>query len=534
MNDIDLYIFHPETCDELNDPQPFIRNDLSADASLSIKGEYKSAETEKDEEVFPDYMDRLMDRQGTNRYELADLLQFSQESLKKRLNCSDKFIAKRDLIIALCLLLQVNEYGIGRAIQKYNEYKWGRNPQKWHQYFSRDNRNGRDSCIIDSIDEVYKKYPPVSKEIISEINKRLISEGHGSLDLVNPYNKKESDFVRAENKLEDDRFTVTERGMYNLLIDDPFEYEDSLESQYALTRADCSCMFRVRDTMAGRRYRLRYFVRHYGGESMFLDSLDDGTVKGYKSVDETLGFKSLFQELRKYTLEYQRKLLKVLDDTRNYNSGTRISANMRGNAMHVFMESYNFQFPEECEYYLFEYSRGQYKLSVHHRSCFLYHYLQDVEYYQATGKQKPIAYEEYYSQEEIDTKDKNESSWFHSVAWHRRKAFGTMQLKVNLLLEELKTGKKTIRDYNGPFGGDPEGPAVICRYFGLEKEFDCQDDENGMMYFHGRDEAEVTDENGNQCSLSIPEVIRAFELGYHNRHEIIENKIKNGKIDEVF
>lgn len=534
MKDIDLFIFHSETCDEPNSPLPYVGNNLSAGNFPNIKGEYKLVEADKDEEVFPDYMDRLMDRQGTNRYELANLLDFSQESLKKRLNCSDKFIAKRDLIIALCLLLQANEFGIGQAIQKYNEYKWRRNPQKWHPFFSRDNYNDRDTCIIENIDEVYRMHPPVSKGIITEINRRLIAKGYGSLDLVNSYNKKENACVRTENKSEDDRFIVTGRGVYNLLIDDPFGYEDSLESQYALTRTDCSCMFNVRDTVTGKRYRLRYFAKHYGGETMFLDSRDDGIIKGYKSVDETFGFKPLFQELRKYTLDHRQKLLKILNDTRNYESGTRISANLHENAIHVFMEAYNFQFPEECEYYLFEYSQGKYKLSVHHSSCFMYHYLQEAEYYQVIGKQKPIAYEEYSSQEEIDIKDEDETTWYHSVAWHRRKTFAAMKLKVDALLEELKTGKKTIRDYDGPFGGDPEGPAVVCRYLGLEKEFDCQDDKNGIMYFHGRDETEISDENGNQCSLSISEVIRAFELGYHNRHEIIENKNKYGKIDEVF
>lgn len=73
-----------------------------------------------------------------------------------------------------------------------------------------------------------------------------------------------------------------------------------------------------------------------------------------------MDFKSLFYDLRDYTLDHQRKLLKILDDTRNYERGSRLSANFRDNAIHVFMESYNFQFPEEHEYYLFEYSRGEY------------------------------------------------------------------------------------------------------------------------------------------------------------------------------
>ena len=51
---------------------------------------------------------------------------------------------------------------------------------------------------------------------------------------------------------------------------------------------------------------------------------------------------------------------------------------------------------------------------------------------------------------------------------------------------------------------------------------------------HGKEVAEIVTDSGVQTELTIQEVIRAFELGYHNRSEIIENKMKYGKIDEVF
>ena len=78
-----------------------------------------------------------------------------------------------------------------------------------------------------------------------------------------------------------------------------------------------------------------------------------------------------------------------------------------------------------------------------------------------------------------------------------------------------------------------EIPWDVCKSYGLEKEFDCICDNEYGDIILGKEEANLTDENGQSVTISFQELKRAFELGFTNSDQICRVKSSKGSIEEV-
>ena len=96
-------------------------------------------------------------------------------------------------------------------------------------------------------------------------------------------------------------------------------------------------------------------------------------------------------------------------------------------------------------------------------------------------------------------------------------------------LEKIKNRTLFIRNFEMIW----EIPWDVCKYYGLEKEFDCICDNEYGDIILGKEEANLTDENGRSVTISFQELKRAFELGFTNSDQICRVKSSKGSIEEV-
>lgn len=100
--------------------------------------------------------------------------------------------------------------------------------------------------------------------------------------------------------------------------------------------------------------------------------------QNYRDIVETGDFKDFFLELQRNAKKEQRYMDNLLNDTRNY--GERIGAGIRDDMIYIYCEKYNYEIPERNEYYLMEYIKGKFSLSVYEKSVFMYKYLSKVQF----------------------------------------------------------------------------------------------------------------------------------------------------------
>lgn len=84
-----------------------------------------------------------------------------------------------------------------------------------------------------------------------------------------------------------------------------------------------------------------------------------------------------------------------------------------------------------------------------------------------------------------------------------------------------------IKDY-----GDE--PGWICSFFNVEKEFECYHhsaDDAGDLLYYGKEEATFPMPDGTNITVSINDLLRAFEFGFHSINEICKAKQNTGIIE---
>ena len=112
---------------------------------------------------------------------------------------------------------------------------------------------------------------------------------------------------------------------------------------------------------------------------------------------------------------------------------------------------------------------------------------------------------------------------------YRKSAFDQYSKIVNDALGKIKNRTLFIRNFEMIW----DNPGDVCKYYGLEKEFDCTRDYEYGEIILGKEEANLTDKNGQSVTISFQELKRAFELGFTNSDQICRVKISKGSIEDV-
>lgn len=463
---------------------------------------------ESDEVRFSDYIKekRKLEaspsgKKNITTRELAERLGIDYEQFRKILNMN-KPTKKRDCIIAICAALRLNSEETDEALVLY-------------QYMPiLDTNNPRDDLLIEILEEQFSN--PLT---IKEINQRLVRNGYPELDIID-----HRPSIKPASEQENAHFKLLKKQVQTF-TDDLFfgDLYDSLDTEYSIYRYHCVAEMWLDDIQQKQMYHLSADTHNrYCMESR---SASGHNFRTYKSPEDSGIFKDYYLELDAMANHELKKMLCILNDTKNYQ--TRISAGISDDALHVYVETYNYTVPELNEYYLFEYKNGLSVLSVFRSSEFMRCYLKPDVFTQIYGKKSNTLIAQYNSVEQILT-DRNPAH--ADLLKCRSRYFKKLQEQADVLISDIRAGKTYIRHLDFIY----EDKDRVCEYFGVEKEFDCTlDEEYGDMMYAGKESADFQIENCGTVNVTIEDLYRAFELGFTDIKEICRVKRNLGSIEEI-
>lgn len=463
--------------------------------------------------------------------EIGLMLDIDYESFRKIIN-KQKQTKKRDCIIAICTVLGCDGTAANEALSLYG-------------FPELDEYHRRDEIIWDAL--IKNSNSPLSVE---ELNDLLTAESFAPLDI---YTHRSTEKKVFPYKLVRRQFQCTLEGIGQ--FNDPERFLD--------LRYDTECFYNMRTCMeylgGGRLFevciqydephrdvqqniwqigiqrrirpkRRKYIVYTYPTEEQKSEREE------YERLDDTGKFRSCFLEIEKTERAERQSICARVNDTRNY--GSRISAKVIENELHIFCETYNCDVPELAEFYLMDYCGGEYTLYILNQSCFMQMYLSEEQYAQIYGKlpafriihmrktwddsygtkagklSDPVL-DQYSSEEEIadsvyEVRDIGTFEPYSEnvITGLRRKAYRKMKAQIDDMMRKLKTG--TAHICNRELLGDA-ADSLIAAYWGLP------------------------DIENNEAGYSAEQLRDAFELGMRSVDEIGAFLQKNGslKINEV-
>lgn len=456
---------------------------------------------------------------ATEKELMAEKLGIDYESFKKYVN-GNKKITKRDCIIAICALIQANSVETDNVLDFFNMLEL---EPSW------DDIESRDGILIRILDT--QSDNPYS---INEINRELADNHYSILDIID-HKQTSTAPIKYPYPLIKKK---VECRVDELLYGDQY---NSLSTEYDINR------YHIIARMWLGISKEDYYELHTENEGIFyLKKNTDVLFESYKNLEDTGEFKDCFIELSKMVEIEKKRMAKILNDTKNYKC--RRSARVIENELHVFYETYNYSIPELCEYYLMDYVNGKYTLYVSKNSMFMRFYLSDQEYVNIYGKtldrnkylEKNKRYTSLEAMEKklellnkIKSCDKYEQcqrresceqvfscrkkygkslkSEYPFLA-RRIKAFKSIKLEVDSLIEKLKTGKEHIMNLEYIFD--------VFEYYNVTEEFKCVYDEESEEITNGIDKATFSIDDKQDIELTFENLIDGFELGLGSIDEI--------------
>ena len=273
----------------------------------------------------------------------------------------------------------------------------------------------------------------------------------------------------------------------------------------------------------------KYLLEAYSDGTYSISTKEESLPSFFKELDPADPFYIFFSELAILVQKEKQRIDDICNDSKNYRS--RISANIHNDRIHVFYEEFNYSMPERNEYLLMEYVDGHYALSIAYKSMFMQEYMSEEDYYRHYHTHDRIRRKTYTSVEEIeDHLGKAGSSYFYpNLVRYRKNAFKRLQKKVAEKLEAIKRKEEFIRDSSSIWDNTYE----VLRYYKLEEKYKCIYDPEYGEIISASDSADFTLEGGNIITLTISDLITAFDLGIDSIQDICRIKSKTGSLDSV-
>ena len=471
--------------------------------------------------------------------ELGDKVGIKRGVFAKIVNQSrpNKHTASRDCIIAICAVIGLNEKESNETLRIY-------------QMAALDSKLKREKKIIDELENGH--------ETLESFNTALISEPNPvePLHVINPRGaSKEVSIAQEEGRYEALRTKVK-----TYTQDDPY---DSLETAYGFHRYYTSATMIVKERATGRVFRLTaepsgdlccWEKPEPASEEVskllemakqeqdpkksmeILESIPTTPMnyKTYRNVKETGVFEEFFKRLLKMARGELRRHAAYLYDTKNY--GQRIGAGIRNDAFVFFVEEFNYDRPERNEYYLMEYSNGNCRLSVSYKSRFMQLYLDPDEYRTYYKEDNPQPFARYGSIAEIETRINNcgNDADRKGVLWLRKRAYKKLEAVVLEHLEKLRNApEKPATEFVRNIDAIWDCRDKVCWYYKVMPDFRCMEDEEADWVKPGLSEVDFPAESGKTVTITLTDLYRAFELGFHDIQEICRVKAQLGSIEAV-
>ena len=312
-----------------------------------------------------------------SKKDIAKKLDISYEQFRKIIN-REKPAKKRDCIIAISALIGLDPDDTNLAL-KYN----GRMQEleAW---------NGRDEIIMMILEEhrkhCYDKdeldYNP---DILDEINKELSEKYYSPLDIISHRKKSGANDNNPEGNAKTDYpYKLIKKGVLtygNLKCESKtwlkklgdksnnnhdFDNWDWHWANYNPTSVTAYMEFDDKGDKIKIKTRARG-TYYYDHENYYC--IRKGSTKYYDNIEDTGEFKQCFSELRKMAYKELNKSDNYYNDTKNFI--TRTGFRVIDSDLHIFAETFNFDNPLINEYYLLDYCKGSYTMTVSDKSRFL-------------------------------------------------------------------------------------------------------------------------------------------------------------------
>ncbi len=308
--------------------------------------------------------------------DLAVKVGMEYEMFRKTVN-QNKPSKKRDFIIALGIALNANEGQINELLEHY-------------RFMSPLNSNNhRDEFICRKIN-VLRNYLSVS-----EMNNELRKNGFEELDIQDKRKgKKEKKDIKqkAESYRVIKNKVKTRIGEYNCYGD---QY-NSLCTTYNPERCECygtMIIERIKD-------KALFQLDSDGEDNLYFRAAGDVLAQRYNSCEDDKELKDYYLELNSYIYTEKNRLLKTLDDTKNYQR--RYSARLVGESICYFVEEFDYSIPEYNDYILLSLMQDKYELRVYNQSAFMNIYLGEKKYQEIYSKKISEPVKIFDSEEQID------------------------------------------------------------------------------------------------------------------------------------
>ena len=430
--------------------------------------------------------------------ELAVRMGIEYEQFRKIIN-KQKPTKKRDFVIALCAVLEVDSEKTNNALGLYDM------PPLNTEY-------PRDDELINILEE------QLTMELsVEEINRRLVRNKHQPLDLIDRRG------LEAENKIKYP-FTLL-RKRTECRTDELYygDFYDSLQTEYQPDRYRIYSEMWLDDEENHRGFRL---TANPSGQFIREDyPLMEDSIHVYHDLNETGEFRDCFIELKSLAMSELKLMAGYLRDTKNYLE--RKSATIIDNCLHVYYETYNYTIPELGEYYLMDFSNGVFKLSISKESRFMQLYLSCDVYNTLYGKGEISVLEEYESVDAIEVyySDKPKDAMLMK---YRVNAYKKMKTELEAFIQKLKNKEIHIRKTSQIL----DDRYAVLQFFGVADAFDCEyDEEYGFITNAKKETATLTIPDGREVLLTVTDFEKAFELGFDTIEDIDSFRSKWGSLE---
>lgn len=432
-----------------------------------------------------------------NRTVLAKDLGLDRDTLTKIINGGQR-TQKRDIIIAICLSLQLSTDETNQALELYS-----RDAASLNDTMAPLNPNDpRDCIIMNSL---------TGDCSVTELNEALETRGFQLLDVVRNSRK---EMIGISNNVMYEELSV-EIIPFCIAGDDS---DRSLHDRYRPDRFDYHSEMIVRNMKNKGDQKLKIVIEDYKHYDIFLESeadekclfSSDPISQKYYGVKPCTDPELLTEvtRLREYTDRKARYVKATCADTRNY--GFRFDAVNDHGQFVIYGESFGYDAPELCEYYQIEVSSHGCKFTVSEVSRFMERYLGPEKWQKMYGVKLQSVKETFSSLKKIPYR-----------RW--RSHFQKLLKAAKRLLDQIREGKVFLTNARAWIDVD----ALISFYCKEEDlvrtvpDSPTADSVLSLGYVIGEDGETVT----------INDLFRAAELDIFSLKELSSIRARYGSID---
>ena len=438
--------------------------------------------------------------------DLAHALKFEYDRFRKIVNMS-KPTKKRDVIISICVVLQMSVDDTNKALNLY------------------DNMPALDSTIIrdDVFIQILKNnqtalFEPDNNGIIDyvdNIDKLLIAHGCSKLDLhkQNFFQTKKS----AKYKPIKQNVSIVSDGVFWR------EEYSSLSTMYQPSAYLCKGSILLENTENKQRIiaTVSLSINMY---TYWIERKADGRAEKYDLHSDEQDLIPFFKEIHLAARNELNNLLRILNDTRNYK--LRKSARYIDGSIHFYLESFNYDIPEFNEYCFLEVSGNKVTLNVYDHSEFMHYHLGSEEYNRVFGEREHYPVETFTSIEDLSEKAStmpNETDRIRYSIWKR--IFIELMSEAQKLRDDVENQRACIQDIGEL---DDSGTSVV-EYYKVIQEYACTRDNDGTLV-PNKDYASFTCEGLPETTLSVDELRQAYKLGIPDIKSVCDAKRTLGSL----